>query len=118
MSSDEEIKPRKTSVDKQNAHSIKPEKSSKKLDTSNWPLLLKVLKYLNSYLQNYESLNVRTSHFTPIPCGYSPLNRPLEEHLKYGIINLDKPANPSSHEIVAWVKKILKVDKTGNYKQI
>jgi len=50
MSSDEEIKPRKTSVDKQNAHSIKPEKSSKKLDTSNWPLLLKVLKYLNSYL--------------------------------------------------------------------
>jgi len=33
--------------------------------------------------------------------------------LKYGVINLDKPANPSSHEIVAWVKKILKVEKTG-----
>jgi H/ACA ribonucleoprotein complex subunit 4 len=27
---------------------------------------------------------------------------------------LDKPANPSSHEIVAWIKKILKVEKTGH----
>lgn len=27
---------------------------------------------------------------------------------------MDKPANPSSHEIVAWVKKILKVEKTGH----
>jgi H/ACA ribonucleoprotein complex subunit 4 len=44
--------------------------------------------------------------------------------LKYGVINLDKPSNPSSHEIVAWVKKILrvfiillinsKVEKTGH----
>jgi H/ACA ribonucleoprotein complex subunit 4 len=39
----------------------------------------------------------------------TPLNRPLQEHLKYGVINLDKPSNPSSHEIVAWVKKILRV---------
>ena len=38
----------------------------------------------------------------------------MEEHLKYGVINLDKPANPSSHEIVAWIKKILKVEKTGH----
>lgn len=33
---------------------------------------------------------------------------------KYGVINLDKPSNPSSHEVVAWIKKILKVDKTGH----
>lgn len=44
----------------------------------------------------------------------TPLNRPLAEYLKYGVINLDKPANPSSHEIVAWVKKILRVEKTGH----
>ena len=31
-----------------------------------------------------------------------------------GIINLDKPANPSSHEVVAWAKRILRVDKTGH----
>jgi H/ACA ribonucleoprotein complex subunit 4 len=45
--------------------------------------------------------------------GNDPTKRPIVEHLKYGVINLDKPANPSSHEIVAWVKKILKVEKTG-----
>jgi H/ACA ribonucleoprotein complex subunit 4 len=42
------------------------------------------------------------------------LARPIEDHVKYGVINLDKPSNPSSHEVVAWVKKILKVEKTGN----
>lgn len=31
-----------------------------------------------------------------------------------GYINLDKPANPSSHEVVAWIKRILKVEKTGH----
>ena len=30
------------------------------------------------------------------------------------MINLDKPANPSSHEVVAWVKRILHVEKTGH----
>ena len=48
-----------------------------------------------------------------MPTGWSPTNRPLTEHKRYGVINLDKPSNPSSHEVVAWIKKILKVDKTG-----
>jgi H/ACA ribonucleoprotein complex subunit 4 len=29
-------------------------------------------------------------------------------------MNLDKPANPSSHEVVAWIKRILRVEKTGH----
>lgn len=65
-------------------------------------------------LQNYSRLNVRTGHYTPLPYGRSPLNRPLKEHMAAGIINLDKPANPSSHEVVSWVKKILKCEKTGH----
>jgi H/ACA ribonucleoprotein complex subunit 4 len=77
---------------------------AKKVDTTSWPLLLK----------NYETLNVKSSHYTPIPKGSSPLRRPIEEYLKYGMINLDKPSNPSSHEVVAWIKKILKVEKTGH----
>ena len=32
----------------------------------------------------------------------------------YGVINLDKPANPSSHEVVAWIRRILRVEKTGH----
>jgi H/ACA ribonucleoprotein complex subunit 4 len=30
------------------------------------------------------------------------------------VINLDKPSNPSSHEVVAWMKRILRVEKTGH----
>jgi H/ACA ribonucleoprotein complex subunit 4 len=44
----------------------------------------------------------------------SPLKRSLLEYVRYGVINLDKPANPSSHEVVAWIKKILRIDKTGH----
>ena len=57
---------------------------------------------------------MRTGHYTPIPNGHTPLKRPLAEYLKYGMINLDKPANPSSHEVVAWIRRILRVDKTGH----
>jgi H/ACA ribonucleoprotein complex subunit 4 len=65
-------------------------------------------------MKNFHLMNVKTNHYTPIPKGSTPLTRPLEEYLKYGCINLDKPANPSSHEVVAWIKKILKVEKTGH----
>jgi H/ACA ribonucleoprotein complex subunit 4 len=85
-------------------HVIKPAKGGPSLDTSTWPLLLK----------NYDKLNVKTNHFTPLPCGFSPLNRPIDILKKYGVINLDKPSNPSSHEVVAWIKRILKVEKTGH----
>ena len=46
--------------------------------------------------------------------GMSPLKRSLQEYMRYGCINLDKPANPSSHEVVAWIKRMLRVDKTGH----
>lgn len=82
---------------------IKPEAAAR-INTSSWPLLLK----------NYDALNVRTGHYTPIPSGHSPMKRPWAEHLRYGCINLDKPANPSSHEVVAWIKRILRVEKTGH----
>lgn len=57
---------------------------------------------------------MRTNHYVPLPNGASPLKRELSEYIKSGCINLDKPSNPSSHEIVAWIKRILKVEKTGH----
>ncbi|BFZ06187.1 hypothetical protein BsWGS_09226 [Bradybaena similaris] len=83
---------------------IAPSEKAAKLDTSNWPLLLK----------NFDKLNRRTSHYTPIPAGCSPLRRPTDDYVKTGFINLDKPSNPSSHEVVAWIKRILRVEKTGH----
>ncbi|BDZ69051.1 RNA-guided pseudouridylation complex pseudouridine synthase subunit Cbf5 [Methanobacterium ferruginis] len=46
--------------------------------------------------------------------GCHPDERPIEEHLSKGIINLDKPSGPTSHEIDSWVKRILKCEKTGH----
>jgi len=74
-------------------------------NSENWPLLLK----------NFEKMNVKTQHFTPVDThGCTPLMRPITDYVKSGYINLDKPANPSSHEVVAWIKRILKVEKTGH----
>ncbi|KAL4243243.1 H/ACA ribonucleoprotein complex subunit cbf5 [Abortiporus biennis] len=85
-------------------YAIKSESTQPKLDTSQWPLLLK----------NYDKLLVRSSHFTPIPSGCSPLKRDITTYVKSGVINLDKPSNPSSHEVVAWLRRILRVEKTGH----
>ncbi|EGO03325.1 hypothetical protein SERLA73DRAFT_83244 [Serpula lacrymans var. lacrymans S7.3] len=85
-------------------YSIKSEAAQPKLDTSQWPLLLK----------HYDKLLVRSSHFTPIPSGSSPLKRDITSYIKSGVINLDKPSNPSSHEVVAWLRRILRVEKTGH----
>lgn len=46
--------------------------------------------------------------------GTFPDERPIEDHIKRGIINLDKPSGPTSHEIDSWVKRILGVEKTGH----
>ena len=53
-------------------YAIKSEDKQPILDTSQWPLLLK----------NYDKLLVRSSHFTPIPSGCSPLKRDIETYVK------------------------------------
>ena len=55
---------------------IKSEKTAPALDTSQWPLLLK----------NYDKLLVRSSHFTPIPSGCSPLKRDITSYIKYVLL--------------------------------
>jgi len=40
--------------------------------------------------------------------------RTIEQLLNYGIIILDKPPGPTSHETVAWTKRILKLSKIGH----
>jgi H/ACA ribonucleoprotein complex subunit 4 len=46
--------------------------------------------------------------------GHKPIERPAKEYIKYGTINLDKPAGPTSHEVAAWVKKIMKLNNIGH----
>ncbi len=46
--------------------------------------------------------------------GRYPEARSIEDHIRYGVINLDKPKGPTSHETVAWVKEMLGVQKAGH----
>lgn len=49
---------------------------------------------------------VRTGHYTPLEAGVSPLKRPIKQYINHGFINLDKPANPSSHEVCYSVESL------------
>jgi len=46
--------------------------------------------------------------------GHRPEERPIQEYVRFGVINLDKPAGPSSHEVTAWVKRIINVGRAGH----
>ena len=46
--------------------------------------------------------------------GCKPEEREISDYISKGVINLDKPSGPTSHEVDSWVKRILKLDKTGH----
>lgn len=46
--------------------------------------------------------------------GVYPYNRPMREYINKGMVCIDKPMGPSSHEVVVWVRKALEVEKTGH----
>ncbi len=48
------------------------------------------------------------------PFGCYPGARTLEEHIRNGIIILDKPSGPTSHQIDRWIKEILEINKCSH----
>ena len=46
--------------------------------------------------------------------GKNPEERTVDELIDYGIVNLDKPKGPTSHQVSDFVKKILKISKAGH----
>ena len=46
--------------------------------------------------------------------GHYPDKRPIPALLDYGLVLIDKPDGPTSHEVVAWVKRILNIEKAGH----
>jgi len=59
-------------------------------------------------------LLVKAEDKTDPSFGCRPEERRAEDYLKHGIINLDKPSGPTSHEVAAWVKRILKLQHVGH----
>ncbi|MFO8050910.1 MAG: RNA-guided pseudouridylation complex pseudouridine synthase subunit Cbf5 [Thermoplasmatota archaeon] len=47
--------------------------------------------------------------------GHYPDARPLELLLDTGMIVLDKPNGPTSHQVVSWIKNILEIEKAGHH---
>lgn len=46
--------------------------------------------------------------------GCYPDKRPTEEIINYGIVNIDKPKGPTSHEVSDFVQRILHIKKSGH----
>ncbi|MCC6012995.1 MAG: RNA-guided pseudouridylation complex pseudouridine synthase subunit Cbf5 [Candidatus Verstraetearchaeota archaeon] len=61
-----------------------------------------------------EELLVKDEDETNPNFGWKPRERPIKEYIETGVINLDKPPGPTSHEVVAWVKRMLSIDKAGH----
>lgn len=59
-------------------------------------------------------LLVKSQDTTNQNYGSNPNDRDIENLLQYGVINLDKPSGPTSHEVVTWVRKILGISQIGH----
>ncbi|NLI62288.1 MAG: RNA-guided pseudouridylation complex pseudouridine synthase subunit Cbf5 [Methanosarcinaceae archaeon] len=44
----------------------------------------------------------------------TPKTRPIDEYIKKGVVVINKPSGPTSHEIAAYVKQILNVNTAGH----
>jgi len=65
-------------------------------------------------LKQLENLTVIDQDITNEKFGTYYDKRNVEQLLNYGLIILDKPPGPTSHEVVAWTKRILKIPKIGH----
>ena len=59
-------------------------------------------------------LLIKAEEKTDVKYGCKPIDRPIKDYVQLGIINLDKTAGPSSHEVTAWVKRILNLTHAGH----
>jgi H/ACA ribonucleoprotein complex subunit 4 len=46
--------------------------------------------------------------------GCAPEKRPIEQIVNYGIVNLNKPKGPTSHQVSEYAQKILNISKAGH----
>ncbi|TRO46680.1 RNA-guided pseudouridylation complex pseudouridine synthase subunit Cbf5 [Candidatus Bathyarchaeota archaeon] len=60
------------------------------------------------------TVQVRAEEDADPGLGSLPGERPIGDHIRYGLIVIDKPPGPTSHEVVAWIKKIMELDRAGH----
>jgi H/ACA ribonucleoprotein complex subunit 4 len=61
-----------------------------------------------------EQLLVKSQDTSNFDYGCDPDSRDITNLLQFGVINLDKPSGPTSHEVVSWVRKVLGISNAGH----
>jgi len=72
------------------------------------------IERIKSICSNTSKIHFKFDEPTDPRYGYVPPRRPTSEYIKYGLIVLDKPPGPTSHEVVAWVKRLLGLKRAGH----
>ncbi len=57
---------------------------------------------------------VKSDEPTDPKYGCVPSERPIDEAIRKGMLVIDKPPGPTSHEVVAWIKRMFNVEKAGH----
>ena len=65
-------------------------------------------------LRQFDNLIQLSESVTDERYGHYPYERPIPILFDYGLILIDKPSGPTSHEVASWVKKILNIEKSGH----
>ncbi|MEB3861270.1 MAG: tRNA pseudouridine synthase A [Desulfurococcales archaeon] len=72
------------------------------------------LEEIDEFCGSRRAWHVKHDEPTDPKYGWLPTERPIEKHIEYGVINLDKPPGPTSHEVVAWIKKMFNLERAGH----
>ena len=59
-------------------------------------------------------IRVKAEEETNPEYGCPPQERPLNDYIRFGMVVIDKTPGPTSHEVAAWIKKLLELDKVGH----
>ncbi|MEM3398353.1 MAG: RNA-guided pseudouridylation complex pseudouridine synthase subunit Cbf5 [Nitrososphaerota archaeon] len=71
-------------------------------------------KKLNPPWMIESKILVRVEAETNPSFGEDPYNRPLNRYIKLGVVNLDKPRGPTSHDTASKVKSLIGVERAGH----
>jgi H/ACA ribonucleoprotein complex subunit 4 len=58
--------------------------------------------------------HIKAEETTNPDYGCPPDKRDIIQHIRFGVIVIDKVPGPTSHEVAAWVKKLLELDRVGH----
>ncbi len=79
-----------------------------------WQIMEKQTENLLPFEKIKREIFIRKKANTSLKFGKRPEERTTEEHINYGIVNIDKPAGPTSHQVSSYVKQILNLGKAGH----